>query len=32
WKKALGIAPPAELIKLVADVADDKGESATKQD
>jgi cytochrome oxidase Cu insertion factor (SCO1/SenC/PrrC family) len=32
WKKALGIAPPAELIKVVASVADDKGESAAKQE
>jgi protein SCO1/2 len=32
WKKALGIAPAAELIKLVASVADDKGATAAKQE
>jgi protein SCO1/2 len=32
WKKALGIAPPADLIKVVASVADDKDATAVKQD
>lgn len=33
WKKALGIAPPAELIKLVAGVAEDKAATSdAKQD
>jgi protein SCO1/2 len=32
WKKALGIAPAAELIKVVTSVADDKGTAAAKQD
>ena len=32
WKKALGIAPPADLIKVVASVADDKSTTAANQD
>jgi protein SCO1/2 len=31
WKKALGIAPPADLIKVVASVADDKSTTAANQ-
>ena len=31
WKKALGIAPSSDLIKVVTSVADDKGTTAAKQ-